>query len=57
MRVKFLLLLCALIGLLTAFASGETAEGGRASGVIGQRDTVEIRFPVTVRFRCRWSAR
>lgn len=43
MRVKFLLLLCALIGLLTAFASGQTTEGGRASGVIGQRDTVEIR--------------
>ena len=43
MKIKFLLLLCALIGLLTAISSGQTAEGGRASGVIGQRDTVEIR--------------
>jgi len=32
-----------LIGLLTAFSSGQTVEGGRASGVIGQRDTIEIR--------------
>ncbi|WP_264502894.1 polysaccharide biosynthesis/export family protein [Luteolibacter flavescens] len=43
MNVKFLLLLCAIIGLLAAFSSGQTAEGGRASGIIGQRDTVEIR--------------
>lgn len=43
MNVKFFLLLCALLGLLAAFANGQTAEGGRASGVIGQRDTVEIR--------------
>ena len=43
MNVKLLLLLCALIGLLTAFSSGQTVEGGRASGVIGQRDTIEIR--------------
>lgn len=43
MNVRFLLLLCALIGLLTAFSSGQTVEGGRGSGVIGQRDTVEIR--------------
>ena len=43
MNLKFLLLLCALMGVLAAFSSGQTAEGGRASGVIGQRDTVEIR--------------
>lgn len=43
MNVKFLLLLCALVGLLAAFSSGQTVEGGRASGVIGQRDTIEIR--------------
>ena len=43
MNIRLLLLLCALIGLLTAFSSAQTAEGGRASGVIGQRDTVEIR--------------
>jgi protein involved in polysaccharide export with SLBB domain len=43
MRLKFLFLLCALIGVLAAISSGQTAEGGRASGVIGQRDTVEIR--------------
>ncbi len=43
MNVKFLLLMCALVGLLAAFSSGQTVEGGRASGVIGQRDTIEIR--------------
>jgi polysaccharide export outer membrane protein len=43
MNVKILLLLCALVGLLAAFSSGQTVEGGRASGVIGQRDTIEIR--------------
>ena len=43
MNVKFLLLLCALVGLLAAFSSGQTVEGGRASGVIGQRDPIEIR--------------
>jgi polysaccharide export outer membrane protein len=43
MNLRFLFLLCALIGLLAAFSSGQTVEGGRGSGVIGQRDTVEIR--------------
>jgi protein involved in polysaccharide export with SLBB domain len=42
-NVKFILLLCALLGVLAAFSNGQTPEGGRASGVIGQRDTVEIR--------------
>ncbi|MCW1926213.1 polysaccharide export protein [Luteolibacter arcticus] len=43
MNLKFVFLLCALVGLLAAFSSGQTAEGGRSSGIIGQRDTVEIR--------------
>ena len=43
MNVKFFLILSALLGLLAVFADGQTAEGGRASGIIGQRDTVEIR--------------
>jgi protein involved in polysaccharide export with SLBB domain len=43
MNVRFLLLLCALVGLLAAFSSAQTVEGGRGSGVIGQRDTIEIR--------------
>jgi protein involved in polysaccharide export with SLBB domain len=43
MNVKFFLILCALLGLLAVFSHGQTVEGGRASGVIGQRDTIEIR--------------
>ena len=43
MNLRFLFLLCALIGLLAAFSSAQTVEGGRGSGVIGQRDTVEVR--------------
>lgn len=43
MNVRFFLFLCALLGVLALFSNGQTAEGGRASGIIGQRDTVEIR--------------
>lgn len=41
MNLKFLL--CLLVGFLAAAVRGQTPEGARASGVIGQRDTVEIR--------------
>jgi polysaccharide export outer membrane protein len=43
MKVKFLLLLFVLLGVVAAVTNGQTAEGTRGSGVIGQRDTVEIR--------------
>jgi len=45
MNTKILLILAALAGLLVALTGGASAQAGatRASGVIGQRDNVEIR--------------
>jgi polysaccharide export outer membrane protein len=43
MNVKFLLIVCSALGALMALVSGQSPAAGRASGVIGRLDTVEIR--------------
>jgi len=43
MNVKLFLILCSLLGLLMALASGQAPAVARASGIIGKLDTVEIR--------------
>jgi protein involved in polysaccharide export with SLBB domain len=43
MNVKLFLILCTLLGALMAITSGQSPATGRASGIIGKLDTVEIR--------------
>lgn len=43
MNVKLFLILCSMLGTLMAITSGQSPAAGRASGVIGKLDSVEIR--------------
>ncbi|QJE94719.1 polysaccharide biosynthesis/export family protein [Luteolibacter luteus] len=43
MNVKLFLILCTVLGALTALTWGQSPAAGRASGVIGKLDSVEIR--------------
>ncbi len=43
MNVKLFLILCTLLGALLAITYGQSPAAGRAAGVIGKLDTVEIR--------------
>jgi polysaccharide export outer membrane protein len=43
MNLKYILIVCTILGALAAFLRGESAATGRSSGVIGRLDSVEIR--------------
>jgi polysaccharide export outer membrane protein len=43
MNLKYILIVCTILGALAACLRGESAATGRSSGVIGRLDSVEIR--------------
>lgn len=43
MNVKIFFIICAFMGVMMAFSSAQSPAGGRAAGIIGKLDTVEIR--------------